>query len=390
MHTIMAGYVERGEIPGAVTLVARRGDVHVDAVGSLALGGAAPMARDSIFRISSMTKPVTAVAAMILVEECKLRLDEPADDLLPELVNRRVLVRLESELDDTVPAKRAITLRDLLTSRMGFGIVMRAPGSTPIQRATDALALGQGAPNPMVCPPPDEWMRRFGTLPLMHQPGEQWMYNTSLDVLGVLIARASGMSLPDFLSERVFEPLGMFDTAFFVPKNKQHRFTTAYIPDPATGTLSLFDGPTDGQWSSPPSFPAGAAGLVSTVDDLLALGEMMLGHGARGAMRILSRPTVELMTNDHLTAEQKPPWGSQGSYFATHGWGFGMSVVTQTSDYFGTVGTFGWDGGLGTSWYCDPREGMVRILMTQAMWTSPAGTRVSADFATTVYQAVDD
>jgi CubicO group peptidase (beta-lactamase class C family) len=389
MHERMAGYVERGEVPGLVTLVSRHGHTHVDAVGTLALGAASPMRRDTIFRISSVTKPITAIAAMILVEECKLRLDEAVDRLLPELANRRVLSRIDAELDDTVPAKRAITVRDLLTFRLGFGILMLPPDATPIQQAALALDLNQGPPNPQAYPAPDEWIRRFGTLPLMHQPGERWMYNTGSDVLGVLIARASGMSFPDFLRDRIFEPLGMTDTAFFVPKEKQDRFATSYSTDVRTHALSRFDGPMDGQWSTAPAFPSGAAGLVSTVDDLLAVGEMMLGRG-KSADRILSRTSIALMTSDHLAATQRPLWGTEGDYFDTHGFGFGMSVVTRALDFSGSVGTFGWDGGYGTTWYCDPREDMVSILMTQAMWTSPSPPNVALDFRTSTYQALDD
>jgi len=390
MRTLMQGYVERGEIPGIVTLVSRHGHTHAHAFGSLTLGGAEPMRRDTIFRVSSVSKPITAAAAMILVEECKLRLDEPVDRLLPELANRRVLSRFDAELENTVPARRAITVRDLLTFRMGFGILMLPPDETPIQRAASALDLQQGPPNPQGFPSPDEWMRRLGTLPLIYQPGERWMYSTGCDVLGVLIARASGMSFPDFLRVRLFEPLGMKDTAFFVPPEQQGRFATQYRIDFRTQALSFFDGPTDGQWSAPPSFPSGAGGLVSTADDLLAFGEMMLGHGARGGTRILSRPSVVLMTSNHLTPAQKAPWGMSGDYFDTHGFGFGMSVVTQFGDFSGSVGTFGWDGGFGTTWYCDPHEGMVSILMTQAMWTSPTPPKVCLDFRTAVYQAIDD
>src|SRR6478672_12006158 len=181
MRTVMQGYVDRGEIPGIVTLVSRHGDTHAEAFGSLTLGGTVAMRPDSIFRISSVTKPITAIATMILVEECKLRLDEPVDRLLPELANRRVLSRPDAELDDTVPSKRAITVRDLLTFRMGFGIMTLPPDATPIQRAASALELGQGPPNPQHFPAPHEWMRRFGTLPLIHQPGEGWMYNSGAD-----------------------------------------------------------------------------------------------------------------------------------------------------------------------------------------------------------------
>src|SRR5438128_845933 len=212
LHDVMAGYVERGEVPGLVALVSRRGEVHVEALGMKALGGGDPVGRDTIFRISSMTKPVTAVATMILVEECRLRLDDPVDRLLPELADRRVLTRLDAPLDDTEPARRPITVRDLLTFTMGFGLAFAPPGTMPIADALVGLRLGQGPPMPSVFPDPDEWLRRLGTLPLMHQPGERWRYNTGSDVLGVLIARAAGQPFDTFVRERIFEPLDMRDT----------------------------------------------------------------------------------------------------------------------------------------------------------------------------------
>ncbi len=188
MHEVMAGYVDRGEVPGLVTLVSRRGGVHVDVIGAQAFAGSTPMRRDTIFRISSMTKPIIAVATMIPVEECKVRLDEPVDALLPELAERQVLKRLDGPVDDTVPAKRPITVRDLLTFRMGFGQMMAPPDAYPILSAANELQIGMGPPNPSTMPAPDEWMRRLGSLALMHQPGEQWMYNTGSDVLGVLVS----------------------------------------------------------------------------------------------------------------------------------------------------------------------------------------------------------
>jgi CubicO group peptidase (beta-lactamase class C family) len=203
LRDVMVSYVERGEVPGLVALISRRGETHVEALGMKALDSSDRVERDTIFRIASMTNPITAAAAMILVEECKLRLGDPVDELLPELTDRRVLKRLDGPLDDTEPAKRPITLRDLLTFRMGFGIVMAPPGTYPIQTAADDLLLGQGPPQPSLPPAPDEWIRRFGTLPLMHQPGEKWVYHTGSDVLGVLIARASGQPFESFLRERI-------------------------------------------------------------------------------------------------------------------------------------------------------------------------------------------
>jgi CubicO group peptidase (beta-lactamase class C family) len=390
MHDVMAGYVERGDVPGLVTLVGRRGEVYADAIGMKAVDGGDPVRRDTIFRISSMTKPVTAAAAMILVEECRLRLDEPVDRLLPELAGRRVLKRLDGPLDDSVPANRPITVRDLLTFRLGFGQMLAPPEAYPILKIASEQQIGMGPPSPSSMPAPDEWIRRLGRLPLMHQPGEKWMYNTGSDVLGVLIARASGQPLETFLRERLFEPLGMSDTGFSVPAEKLDRLATSYWTQPATGAFGLYDEAEGGQWSRPPAFPSGAGGLVSTVDDYLAFGQMMLSNGEHSSVRILSRPSVEIMTSDHLTPEQKAVSGLVPGYFDRHGWGFGVSVVTRRDDVAGSVGKFGWDGGLGTSWYSDPREDLVTILMTQRAWTSPSPPDICLDFWTLAYQAIDD
>ena len=390
LHDVMAGYVERGNVPGIVTLVSRHGEVHVDAIGTKAVGGGDPIRRDTIFRIASLTKPIAAAATMILVEECQLRLDEPVDRLLPELTNRTVLTRLDAPLDKTVPARRPITLRDLLTFRAGYGIVMAPPDTYPIQAAMSTLLLGQGPPKPQTPPAPDEWIRRLGTLPLMHQPGERWMYHTASDVLGVLIARASSQPLETFLQERIFEPLGMKDTGFSVPATKIDRLATSYQVDPKTGALGLYDEAKGGEWSRPPAFPSAGGGLVSTIDDYLAFGQMMLSLGKHGNERLLSRPSVEAMTSDQLTTGQKAASGLIPAYFESHGWGFGMAVVTRRENLAESVGTFGWDGGLGTSWRSDPKEDMVGILMTQRAWTSPTPPDVCLDFWTSAYQAIDD
>jgi CubicO group peptidase (beta-lactamase class C family) len=359
MHDVMARYVARGVLSGLVTAVYRRGSSHVDVIGNKTVGLADPMLPDTLFRVSSMTKPITAAAAMILVEEGKAQLDEPVDRVLPELADRRVLRRIDGPLDDTIPAERPITLRDLLTFRMGFGLVWGPQDALPIQRAACELQLGVfGPPRPLQPPPPDEWIRRFATLPLMHQPGARWMYNTGSDLLGIFVARVSGQPLDSFLETRIFEPLGMKDTAFCVPPPKLHRLASSYIAtngfEPDEGGMDHYDGVLDSQWAKPPLFPSGAGGLVSTAGDFLAFARMMLAGGELDGVRILSRESVETMTTDQLTAEQKagcevlPPG---------HGWGFGVSV--------GATGRYGWDGGLGTSWWSDPREGTIAILLTQ-------------------------
>ncbi|HET7234578.1 MAG TPA: serine hydrolase domain-containing protein [Longimicrobium sp.] len=386
MCRVMEGHVERGDIPGLVALVSRRGETHVHTLGTRAMGGAEPVRRDTLFRVASLTKPVAAVAAMILVEECRIRLDDPVDDLLPELADRRVMKRHDGPIDDTEPARRSIKVRDLLTLRLGIGHVMDRWGELPIHQAFREINILQGPPHPGTTVPPDEWMRRLGTLPLVHHPGERWLYDLGIDVLGVLIARAAGQPLGEFLRERIFEPLGMKDTAFHVAPDQIHRLATAYAPGP-DGGLALYDKP-DGEWSRPPAFPSASGGLVSTVDDYLAFGRMMLGGGKSGNVRILSRPAVQVMTTNQLAPGQTA--GSEMLIPEHRGWGFGMSVVTGRDDISAVPGRFGWDGGLGTSWYCDPAEELVGVLMTQVAWTSPAGPRVWSDFWTSAYQAIDD
>ena len=386
LHARMAEHVEHGALPGAVTLLCRRGELHVDAIGSQAVGGA-PMRRDTLFRITSMTKPITAAAALILVEECRVRLDDPVDPWLPELADRRVLSRIDGPLDDSVPAARPISLRDLLSFRLGLGLIFEPSSDWPIQQAVNRLELaGFGPPTPSAPHDPDEWLRRLGTLPLMHQPGERWMYNIGSCVLGVLIARVAGQPFEVFLHERLFAPLGMRDTGFQVPADKRDRFATCYGAD-AAGALGLADGAgDDSAWSRPPAFPDGSAGLVSTADDYLAFAQMLLERGRHPGGRILSRPSVELMTSNQLTPAQAQ---AAGFFGASRGWGFGVSVVTQRDDVWATPGRYGWDGGYGTSWANDPREELSAILMTQRMGF-PTASPVYLDFWTSSYQALDD
>jgi CubicO group peptidase (beta-lactamase class C family) len=383
-HT-MADHVEAGEMPGLVTLVSRRGEVHVDAIGKIAVDGA-PMRRDTIFRITSMTKPVSAVAAMILVDECKLRLDDPVDRWLPELADRRVLRSVDAAADDTVPAKRAITLRDLLTFRLGYGMIPIFPDRYPIQKAIAEAGFAPGPVFPSF--PPDELMRRYGGLPLIYQPGERWLYNAGSEILGVLIARAAGVTFGKFLHERIFGPLGMKDTAFHVPDVKHDRFATSYTRDHTAQKLQMFDDPVTGRFANPPVFENGAAGLVSTADDFNAFAQMMLNGGRLDGERILSRPSIELMTTDQITPEQKQ--GSELFLGDNRGWGMGLSVFTKRDDLYNTPGRFGWDGGYGTSWYSDPSEQLTGILLTQRMMDSAQPPRAFVDFWTLAYQAIDD
>ena len=387
MRAVLRRDVESGRLPGLVALVARRGAEHVEVIGAQSFGGS-PMRRDSIFRLASMTKPITAVAAMILVEECRLRLDDPVDEWLPELRDRKVLRALDGPLDDTVPASRPISLRDLLTFRCGYGEMLFSAPGCPLHRALveARLPLAEW----LFDGTPDEFMKRLGSLPLAHQPGERWLYHMSADILGVLIARASGRSFGAFIRERILDPLGMRDTGFNVPESKLDRFTTCYRTDPSTGQAAIHDDARGGLFTRPRVFESGGGGLVSTVDDFLAFGRMLLHKGAHGRERILSRPSVELMTMDHLTPEQKAASPFFPHFWDARGWGLGLCVFARRDELARGPGCFGWDGTFGTSFYVDPGESMVGILMSQRVPDAFAMPPLVEDFWTSAYQAIDD
>jgi CubicO group peptidase (beta-lactamase class C family) len=386
MHERLAALVESGDLPGLVALVASGDDVHVEAVGHPSFEDSAPLRRDAIFRIASLSKPIGAAAAMALVEDRVLSLDDPVETYLPELADRRVLRSLESPLEDTVPAERSITLEDLLTFRLGFGAVMAPPGTYPVQDAEAELGLMTiGPPWPPPAFDSEEWMRRFATLPLMEQPGTAWRYNTGMQVLGFLLERASGQPLEQLLRSRLFDPLGMADTSFSVPSEKQPRLTTAYAADPETGVPALFDPPSEGWWNEPPTAPNLAGMLVSTIDDLWAFVSMLLAGGAHGSERFLSEESVAAMTRDHLTDGQREPnelfLGRDG------GWGYGMAAPGPLRGEPPVPWGFGWDGGTGTTWRSDPVRGLTGILLTQLAMNSPEPPRHFVEFWSAAYGA---
>jgi CubicO group peptidase (beta-lactamase class C family) len=387
LHRAMAGHVEQGDIPGIVTLIARGDEVFADAVGRLTVGGDVSMRRDSIFRIASITKPIAAAAVMILVDEGKLRLDDSVEPWLPELANRRVLRSIDAQLDDTVPARRVITVRDLLTFTFGFGSVMAMPGTYPIQRPIAEGHLGgDGPPRPSLTPGPDEWMRRLGALPLMSQPGERWAYNTGSDVQGVLVERVSGISFGEFLRKQIFDPLGMTDTGFWVAADKLHRLVGVYRMDYANGKLEAFDSETHSEYARSPAFESGAGGLVSTADDYFAFCRMMLNKGRFEGERILSEDSVKAMTSNQLAPEQR-----QGAelFFGNHSsWGFGVGITLRAAEPWMVPGSFGWTGGFGTVATTDPVNDCVSILMTQRLMDSPEPPPVFRDFGRLAHSAL--
>jgi CubicO group peptidase (beta-lactamase class C family) len=342
-------------VPGLVALVARGDDVYVEAFGRLGVGRPA-VHRDSLFRIASITKPITAAVTMALVDEGLIGLDEPVDRLLGELSGRRVLKRPDGPLDETVPATRAITTRDLLTFTFGFGMGDGMFGSGwPVVTASDELGLATiGPPDPDTQPDPDTWIAGLGSLPLIAQPGDRWLYNTGASVLGVLVARAAGQAFEDVLRTRLFEPLGMRDTVFWTPQTE--RLATAYLP--TREGLKVWDEP-DGRWSRRPRFADGAGGLVSTADDLLAFSRMLLAGGAG----VLSQDAVRAMTSDQLTAEQKARGGLGPGFFDHLSWGFCQAVYPH--------GAFGWNGGFGSSWLVDRVGEVAVIVLTQRLFERP-------------------
>ena len=383
----LKGHLEPAFAPGLVGVVARGDDAETFVFGKVAFDGGADMRRDSIFRIASMTKPITAAAVMMLVEEGKLRLDEPVDRLLPELANRRVLRSIDADVDDTVPAKRPLILEDLLSFRCGLGMILAAPDRYPIQKALTALGIngvGFGPPDPALPMDGDAWIRKIGSLPLFAQPGEDWFYTAGSNIQGVLVARASGRPLSRFFEERIFGPLGMKDTAFFVPPSRIDRLVHAYRPQ--NGTLVVVDEPATGKWSRPPAFEQGDAGLVSTGDDYLAFARMLLGGGRYRGQTLLTPASVKAMTSNHLTASQRA--GVEQILGRGRGWGYGMSVVTDTIPDQPPAGSFGWIGGFGSSWISDPSKDLTMILLTQREFVSASGDPIHQQFRSDSYRAL--
>jgi CubicO group peptidase (beta-lactamase class C family) len=370
-----AGHVGDDNVPGLVALLARGDEVHLRSLGKLAVGGP-EVQPDSLFRIASTTKPVTGVATLALIDEGLFEMDEPVERFLPELSSPRVLRRVDGPLDETVPAARAITVRDLLTFTFGFGMMMEMfTTSEPwpiVAAANDRHLSTLGPPDPDEQPDPDTWMAGLGSLPLLAQPGERWLYNTGASVLGVLLSRAAGVPLAEVYRSRIFEPLGMENTAFWTPE--ADRLPTAYFPTP--DGLQVWD-PPDGKWNRAPAFGDAAAGLISTAEDLLALARMM----RRGGEPVLSGDAVKEMTRDQLTPQQR---AAAGSVMADHqSWGLCQAVSVDGPH----PGAYGWDGGLGTSWLVDPAPDLIVIVLTQRLFNDPQLPRVHRDLQDAAYAA---
>lgn len=381
----MQGYVDRDEVVGVVTLAWRRGETaHFEALGLRDDAEQLPMQRDTLFRIASMTKPVTSAAVMMLIEDDQLALDAPVAQWLPELANPRVLRDPVGSLDHTEAARAPITVLDLLTHRAGFAYHFTATG--PLADAYEAVFNGFESSSG-----PDAWLARVATLPLMFQPGARWHYGIATDILGVLIQRVSGLTLGDFFRTRIFEPLGMRDTAFSVHESQLARLATAYSIDPATRRRVVDDRPATSRWANPRRFQGGGGGLVSTAEDYLQFARLLLGRGRVGETRLLSNRSVDLMRSNFLSRDQRraPAFGQ--IVWAGQGFGLGLSIVDDSAQQlplgYRSTGSFGWPGAYGTNWFGDPVEDMIGMMLIQRRAVEPFA--MPLDFERRLYDAID-
>lgn len=355
--------VEEGRLPGVITLIARRDQVaHLHVCGQADIGRGVALAADTIFRIYSMTKPLTSVAAMMLYEEGRFQLDDPIARFLPCFADMRVCTGGSCGKFDSVPAERPITFRDLMTHTAGltYGFMQTHPvdaayRANGVDFQTSEASLG-------------EVVERLAALPLVAQPGRAWNYSVATDVLGHLVAVISGQSFERFLQERLLDPLGMIDTGFFVPGEKIARFAANYAPG-ADGRLSLIDDPPSSIFRTPRQIASGGGGLCSTVSDYLRFCRLMLNKGELDGRRLLGRKTVELMTSNHLggdMAELGTPRFSESTYVGI-GFGLGFSVMLDPAkaQIVGTPGEYAWGGAASTSFWVDPAEHMIVIMLTQ-------------------------
>jgi CubicO group peptidase (beta-lactamase class C family) len=359
--TALQPVIDAGDLSGFVTLLWRKGETaQVNTLGWRDVEAKAPMTRDTLFRIASMTKPITSVAALMLLEEGKLRLDDPVTKWMPELKDLRVLKEATGPLDATVPAERDITVDDLMTHRSGLAYAFTSIG--PIAQAYET-ALGSPLGTHLST---DEWLAALGTLPLSYQPGERFHYSHATDVLGFLVGRIAGTSYRDFIMQRILKPLGMDDTDFWCPPEKRDRMAKLYRINPKTDAMEDVSLP---HLPGPPEFCAGGGGLISTADDYLRFARMMLNGGELDGTRYLKPETVALMRQNRLSDAQRQVPFMGIPFWLGQGFGLGVSVITDPEKQAwmgaGSEGSFGWPGAFGTWWQADPEEDMVMLYLIQ-------------------------
>ena len=352
--------IEKGRLPGAVVAIARKGKlVHLQSYGYLDKSAGTKMTNDAIFSIASMTKPVVAVGALQLFEQGRVQIDEPLSKYFPQFSKMQVAV-LKGGNDgapgfETVPAARPVTVQDLM--RHTSGIVYGNRGATPVHKLYPQSSTGSGTSMTG-----QEFIDKLGSLPLLHQPGSTWDYSFGLDVLGLLIEKASGQPLGKYLEAQVFKPLGMPDTGFFVPPEKQKRYAKAFANDPDTGKPQFVVDLT-----KPLKFECGGGCAASTAGDYLRFAQMLLNGGRLDGKRILSRKTVEYMLSNQLAPNTVNLIGNTDPTNADMGFGLGVAVRTTPGivPRVGSVGEFNWSGAYGTTWWADPKEQLAVVFMAQ-------------------------
>ncbi len=373
VQSVARNAVAAGEVPGVLSLIYHRGEiVHVEAVGLRNIEDRLPLERSTIFGIASMTKPVTVVLALTLLEEGKIRLDDPITRWLPEFSAMQVLRRVDGPLTETDPSPRPITVEDLMTHCSGFSYGFLAPG--PLGRALMSR-FGMGVSSALT---PDAWLAQLAELPLAYAPGERFNYGHSTDVLGFLAARAAGTSLREALRRRVFEPLGMRDTDFWVPPGARSRMAQIYSsPAPGQFTRTSIAQLTG---DDPPVYASGGQGLVSTADDYLTFSKMLLNKGTANGVQLLKPATVDLMTTNRLTPAQRDVSFVGGSFFKGRGFGLGVSVVTEPAQVGGAVGrgSFGWAGAFGGWCQVDPENEFVLLWLQECVPAPPTGAPLTS------------
>ena len=382
VHPVMQAYVDQKKLPGVITLVSRRGKVvHFERFGLMDIESNKPMQADTIFRIYSMTKPITSVAMMMLYEEGRFQLDDPISKFIPAFADVKVFGKTNDGKIKLSDLEREITIHDLMTHTSGltYASLEASPVAAMYQ---EAGLLNRDRTL-------QENVQELVKLPLVNQPGTVWRYSVSTDVLGYLVELIANMPFDAFLEQRIFAPLHMTDTGFYVPKEKIDRFAALYSPAD-NGGLELTDPPATGEYSKPPSLFSGGGGLVSTTTDYVQFAQMVLNGGELNGTRLLGRKTIEFMTTNHIPDQLMPLQIAHDWVLHGYGYGLGFGVIMNVaqSQVLGSGNTYGWGGAASTHFWIDSKEELLGVIMTQfsPVYYYP----IEQQFKVLTYQALVD